>query len=75
MALVPKLREEEFEDLGDITHNLPSLQFESALTDEEMESLHMRKRSHALTVYTCAQATYFASVYNETRFVFISNRA
>ena len=52
---------------NDITTDLPSLQFESALSEEENELLVLRDRSHALTVSACAQATYFVSVLNEAR--------
>ena len=69
MAVVPKLRQEEIEELGDITCNLQSLLFESALTDDEIRLLHLRKRSHALTVTACAQATHFVSILNEARYV------
>lgn len=51
----------------DITDNLQTLQFESALSDDEKSILYLRIRSHALTVTACAQATYFASVLNEAR--------
>lgn len=71
MAVVPKLRPEEIEEIGDITFNLQSLLFESALTEEEKQLLHLRKRSHALTVCACAQATYFVSILNEARQVSI----
>lgn len=64
MALVPRLDDI---DMGDITNNLESLQFESALSEEEKKLLVLRKRSHALTVTTCAQATYFVSILNEAR--------
>ena len=67
MAVVPRLQAEEIEDLGDITSNLTSLQFESALTDEEKSLIHLRRRSHAHTVTVCAQATYFVSILNEAR--------
>ena len=66
MALVPRV---EDVDISDITNNLPSLQFESALTGEETKLLGLRKRSHALTVTACAQATYFVSILNEARSV------
>ena len=67
MAVVPKLKPEEIDELGDITRNLTSLQFQSALTDEERSLLHLRKRSHAHTVTTCAQATYYVTILNEAR--------
>ena len=67
MAVVPKLRQEEIDELGDITYNLKSLLFESALTEEEKQLLHLRKRTHAQTVSVCAQATYFVSIFNEAR--------
>ena len=53
--------------VGDITKDLPSLQFENALTDEENSYLVLRARSHAITVSACAQATYFAAILNEVR--------
>ena len=53
----------------DITENLETLQFESALSEEEKGLLHLRLRSHALTVTACAQATYFATVLNEARYL------
>ena len=64
MALVPKV---EDADIVDITNNLPSLQFESALTEDERQLIVLRKRTHALTVTSCAQATYFVSILNEAR--------
>jgi hypothetical protein len=53
--------------MDDITNNLPSLQFEAALEEEETSSLPLRYRAHALNVSTCAQATYLVAVLNETR--------
>ncbi|XP_013415154.1 NADP-dependent oxidoreductase domain-containing protein 1-like isoform X2 [Lingula anatina] len=58
---------ESIENDSDITNNLPTLQFESALTDEEKDLLVLRARSHAITVSACAQATYLAAVFNEIR--------
>ena len=66
-GLVPKLTQEEIDEFGDICHNLQSIQFESALTENEAELVYLRKRAHALTVFTCAQATYFASIFSEAR--------
>ena len=54
--------------VGDITKDLPSLQFENALTDEEKSYLVLRARSHAITVSSCAQATYLAAILNEARY-------
>lgn len=51
----------------DITHNLESLQFESALNDEEKQLLALRKRSHAMVVTACTQATFFANILHEAR--------
>lgn len=53
----------------DITHNLESLQFESALNDEEKQLLALRKRSHAMVVTACTQATFFANILHEARCV------
>ena len=55
-------------NLNDITKDLPSLLFENALSeDEKGPYLILRKRSHAITVSACAQATYFVAVLNEAR--------
>ncbi|XP_072031750.1 NADP-dependent oxidoreductase domain-containing protein 1-like [Amphiura filiformis] len=53
--------------VGDITKDLPSLQFENALTEEEVSYIDLRARSHAITVSACAQATYLAAILNEAR--------
>ncbi|XP_072163621.1 NADP-dependent oxidoreductase domain-containing protein 1-like [Diadema setosum] len=54
--------------LNDITKDLPSLQFETAIPkDEQGPYLLLRKRSHAVTVTACAQAAYFVAVLNEAR--------
>nr|XP_002731105.1 PREDICTED: NADP-dependent oxidoreductase domain-containing protein 1-like [Saccoglossus kowalevskii] len=53
--------------VGDITHDLASLQFENALTEEEKKYLLLRKRTHAITVSFCAQAAYFVTILNECR--------
>ena len=55
-------------DSNDITRNLPTLQFIHALTEEEKNLMILRKRSHALTVAACANATYAVQILNETRF-------
>jgi hypothetical protein len=60
------------EDFEDITDNLVSLQFESALAYDEKELLYLRPRSHALTAIACAQATYFVSILSEARFELLS---
>jgi len=58
----------EEDDSGiDITESLGSLNFEDALSDEEKQLVHLRKRSHALTATACAQATYFVCILNEAR--------
>ncbi|KAI0222767.1 NADP-dependent oxidoreductase domain-containing protein 1 [Lamellibrachia satsuma] len=51
----------------DITESLESLKFIDALSDEEKQLVHLRKRSHALTATACAQATYFVCILNEAR--------
>ena len=53
----------------DITHNLESLQFESALNEDEKQLLVLRKRSHAMVVTSCTQATFFANLLHEARCV------
>ncbi|ELU12913.1 hypothetical protein CAPTEDRAFT_198713 [Capitella teleta] len=57
------------DNFEDITENLATLQFESALTAEEKELLNLRPRSHALTAFACAQATYFVAVLSEARLI------
>ena len=64
MAVTQKAAED---DSNDITRNLHSLQFDNALTEEEKQLMVLRKRSHALTVSACAQATYLVSILNEAR--------
>ncbi|XP_052769563.1 NADP-dependent oxidoreductase domain-containing protein 1-like [Mya arenaria] len=51
----------------DITSNLPTLQFESALSEEEKQLHYLRKRGHCLTVTSCAQSTFLVSILNEAR--------
>lgn len=51
----------------DVTANLPSLQFEAALTLDEKQMLYLRGRSHALTVSACAQAAFLVAVLNDAR--------
>ncbi|KAJ8045551.1 NADP-dependent oxidoreductase domain-containing protein 1 [Holothuria leucospilota] len=53
--------------VSDITKDLPSLQFESSLTDDEKPYLGLRARSHAIASSVCAQATYFAAILNQAR--------
>ena len=57
----------EMDCMADITANLTSLQFESALSDNELQTLYIRKNAQALTVTACAQAVYFVSIMNEAR--------
>ena len=51
----------------DITRNLPSLTFESALDEEELLLLHLRQQSHAHTVLACATSTFLVHILNEAR--------
>ena len=68
MALATRLQKPPEENTAvDITENLQTLQFESALTDAEKELQYLRKRAHALTVYSCAQAAFLVSILNEAR--------
>ncbi|XP_062504607.1 NADP-dependent oxidoreductase domain-containing protein 1-like [Corticium candelabrum] len=53
--------------MDDIANNLSSLQFESALGEEETRLLPLRYRAHAVNVSTCAQATYLVHILNEVR--------
>lgn len=55
------------EDKQDITRNLPSLTFESALDEDELLLLHLRQQSHAHTVLVCASSAFLISILNETR--------
>ncbi|XP_070576714.1 NADP-dependent oxidoreductase domain-containing protein 1-like [Ptychodera flava] len=54
-------------NVSDITRDLPSLQFENALTDEERGYLVLRARCHAINVSLCAQAAYFIAILNDAR--------
>ena len=67
MALIQSVKSEDVEEIGDITSNLETLQFQSALTGEERRLYYLRKRSHALTVLVCAQATAVSTYLNEAR--------
>ena len=68
MALMTRLKKSSTESApADITSNLPTLQFESALTEAEKECLSLRARTHAMVVSACAQATYFVTILNEAR--------
>lgn len=68
MALATRLQKPVEETTAvDITKNLLTLQFESALTEEEKELQYLRKRAHALTVNSCAQAAFLVSILNEAR--------
>jgi hypothetical protein len=71
MALATRLQQPiEDKSPSDITLNLSSLQFESALDQDEKELQYLRKRAHALTVTSCAQATYLVSILHEARCFF-----
>ena len=62
-----RLKKTPDDNANDITKNLFSLQFESALNEDEKELLHLRTRSHAISVNQCAQATFFVEVLKEVR--------
>lgn len=51
----------------DITRNLPSLTFESAVDEEELLLLHLRQQSHAHTVTVSATCTFLVHTLNEAR--------
>lgn len=51
----------------DLTNDLPSLNFETALSKEELSYLSLRARHHCFTVATCAYAVYLVSTFNELR--------
>lgn len=55
------------EDKQDITRNLPSLTFESALDEDELSMLYLRQQSHAHTTLVAASCSFFAYILNETR--------
>ena len=68
MALVTRLQASvKSEQTNDITRNLPSLQFESALTDEEKQFLELRARSHAISVTQCALTTVMVDIFKKAR--------
>ncbi len=69
MAVAVRSTNEETHNCTDITHALPSLQFESALSDEENNMTYIRKRFTAHAFSACAQASYFVAISNEIRFV------
>lgn len=51
----------------DITRNLPSLTFESALDEEELQLLYLRKQSHAHTVLVSSTCAFLVHIMNEAR--------
>ncbi|KAK3701858.1 hypothetical protein QZH41_019585 [Actinostola sp. cb2023] len=59
----------------DITANLPTLQFEAALTTQEKELLYLRARSHALTLSSCGQAAFLVAILNGARQKIIEKRS
>ena len=68
MALVTRLQASvKSEPTNDITRNLPSLQFESALTEEERLFLDLRVRNHAISVTQCALITVMTDIFKKAR--------
>ncbi|GFR96932.1 NADP-dependent oxidoreductase domain-containing protein 1-like [Elysia marginata] len=68
MALVTRLQaSNKQETANDITRNLSSLQFESALTDEEKCLIDMRTRNHAISVTQCALITSAIDIFSRAR--------
>ncbi|GFO04130.1 NADP-dependent oxidoreductase domain-containing protein 1-like [Plakobranchus ocellatus] len=68
MALVTRLQaSSKQETTNDITRNLSSLQFESALTDEEKNLIPMRTRNHAISVTQCALITSAIDIFSRAR--------
>ncbi|XP_067932744.1 NADP-dependent oxidoreductase domain-containing protein 1-like [Watersipora subatra] len=55
------------ENKHDITRNLPSLTFESALDEEEQRILYLRQQSHAHTTLVSASCSFLVSILNEVR--------
>lgn len=51
--------------IRDITHDLPSLQYNVHLTDLELALIPLRKRNHELLLHACSQAAFLVSVLNE----------
>ena len=48
--------------IRDITHDLPSLQYNVHLTDLELALIPLRKRNHELLLHACSQAAFLVSV-------------
>jgi len=68
MALVTRLQASvKSEPTNDITRNLPSLQFESALSEEERLFLDLRVRNHAISVTQCALVTVMTDIFKKAR--------
>ena len=57
------------ENIKDMTSDLLSLNFENALSAEELEFVCLRSRHHCFTVTSCAYAAYLVSTFNEMRLV------
>jgi len=61
--------------IRDITHNLPSLQYNVHLTDLELALIPLRKRNHELLLHACSQAAFLVSVLNELTYAAFSSDA
>ncbi|CAG5134858.1 unnamed protein product [Candidula unifasciata] len=74
MALATRFRLTKTQDESfiDITKNLPSLQFESALSDDEKKLMILRPINHALTVTHCALVTVVVDVFKMARKILLS---
>ena len=55
------------ENVNDMTSDLSSLNFETALSPEELQYLPLRVRHHCFSVTSCAYAVYIVSTFNELR--------
>ena len=54
-------------NVNDMTSDLSSLNFETAISSEEQVYLPLRARHHCFSVASCACAVYIVSTFNEFR--------
>ncbi|KAI8788266.1 NADP-dependent oxidoreductase domain-containing protein 1 [Biomphalaria glabrata] len=67
MALVSRTQDPVLSNSLFITKNLPSLEFENALSEDEKQLLHLRNNSHAILVTQCALATAIVNILNAAK--------
>jgi len=55
-------------DYENLITNLPSLEFKSIITEENIDHLPLRPRSHCLFTNACFHSYFYSSIYNVFRY-------